>query len=634
MRNRYFLLLDLPLIAIAAFGAFALRFDLQFFQHRPEFAQYVIAALILKPITYFPFGMYARYWRYGTAMDLVAIVLAVTTSAVAMAVFVAAGLLTGTISEFARPVVMIDWLLTLALAGGLRMSVRIVGDARHASGRPAASHARRVLIIGAGDAGNLVTRELYRNPQLGMIPAGFLDDSPSKWNKQILGIPVRGPLSSLEAVVARDAINEVIIAMPTAAGGTIRAATEACRRAGITARIVPGVFELLDGNVTVNRLRKVEIVDLLRRRQIVGRVEQVSYLTGQTVLITGAGGSIGGELSRQVAFSRPKELILLGHGENSIFSVHAGLVGQYPNLVIHPVIADVRDDARLDAIFKRFKPDVVFHAAAHKHVPLMEANPEEAFTNNVRGTQNMLRASEQWGAGRFVLISTDKAVAPSSIMGASKRLAESLVMGAGARAKKPYVVVRFGNVLGSRGSVVPTLQAQIESGGPVTITHPEMKRFFMTIPEAVQLVLQAGGTGGAGDLFVLNMGVPRRVLDLARDLIRLSGADPANMPIEFTGIRPGEKLEESLWEDGAIVEVTSNPDVFRVTEQASSPKLDLRPLIEDVVTAAATGNLERLRLCLELALPTYVSAPALEQDSAGNVEGRGDRAGHTVTPKV
>ncbi len=602
LRNRYILLMDLPLIAIAAFGAFALRFDWLFLNYRPEFIWYLLAALVLKPLVYYPFGMYTRYWRYGTAQDLVAISLAVSASAVVMAVFTGLTRAAGQLPDFARPVLMIDWLLTLALAGGLRMSVRIIGESRR---RPlAATPFKRVLVVGAGEAGTLVARELHRNPHLGLRAVAFLDDEPGKLKKQILGIPVRGALSSLEAIVKQDAIDDVVIAMPTVSGATIRKAVEACRRAGVSVRIVPGVFELLDGQVTVNRLRKVEIVDLLRRPQIAARLDQVAYLEGQSILITGAGGSIGSELARQVVFSKPKQLVLLGHGENSIFLVHERLKEQYPGVPIHAVIADVRNADRLQGIFGRFKPDIVFHAAAHKHVPLMEANPEEAFTNNVRGTQNVLDAAESCGVSRMVLVSTDKAVAPSSIMGVSKRLAESLVISAGGRGRRPYVVVRFGNVLGSRGSVVPTLQAQIERGGPITITHPEMKRFFMTIPEAVQLVLQAGGMGTCGDLFVLNMGEQLKVLELAHDLIRLSGADRDEIPIEFTGVRPGEKLEEALWEPHATVVPTNNPDVFRVREHDLSVELDIRPMLDEVIAAAASGDSARLNLALTLVVPT------------------------------
>jgi FlaA1/EpsC-like NDP-sugar epimerase len=609
VRNRYILLADLPLIGVAAFGAFALRFDLLFAYYHNEFFPFLLAALILKPIVYFPFGMYSRYWRYGTAQDLVAIVLAVSASSVAIAVLISALMLAGRLPNFARPILMIDWLLTLALAGGLRMSVRVIGDAKAARQKSQPATMKNVLIVGAGEAGLLVAREIRRNPQLGLLPVAFLDDAESKHNKQIQGVPVRGPLSSLDKVLKTDTVDEVIIAMPTASGSVVRGATDACRKAGVAVRTVPGVFELLDDQVSISRLRKVEISDLLRRPQVATRSEPVAYLKGKTVLITGAGGSIGSELSRQVAFSRARKLVILGHGENSIFSVHAKLAEQYPEIEIHPVIADIRDAARLRTVFERFGPDVVFHAAAHKHVPLMELNPEEAFTNNVRGTQNVLEAAGRCGAQRFVLVSTDKAVAPSCIMGASKRLAEALVVATGAANRRPYVVVRFGNVLGSRGSVVPTLQRQIERGGPVTVTHPNMKRFFMTIPEAVHLVLHAGGLGEAGDLFVLNMGEQLLILDLARDLIRLSGLEPEAMPIAFTGIRPGEKLEETLWEAGADVEVTSNADILRVREHDVHPAFDIRPLIEDVALAAESGDLNRLQTSLELVIPTYTRMP-------------------------
>ncbi|MDO8942305.1 MAG: polysaccharide biosynthesis protein, partial [Desulfobacterales bacterium] len=369
--------------------------------------------------------------------------------------------------------------------------------------------------------------------------------------------------------------------------------------------------------------RKVEIADLLRRPQKAGKAEQADYLRGKSVLVTGAGGSIGSELSRQVAFCGPRALVLLGHGESSIFEVHGRLVSQYPGVPIHPVIADVRDADRLNTIFQRYRPDVVFHAAAHKHVPLMELNPEEAFTNNVQGTANVLQAAERWGVERLVMISTDKAATPSTIMGASKRMAESLVISAGGRTNRPYVVVRFGNVLGSRGSVVPTLQAQIERGGPVTITHPDMKRFFMTIPEAVQLVLQAGGMGTPGDLFVLNMGEQVRVIDLAHDLIRLSGVDPQTIGIDVIGTRPGEKLAEELWEPGATVEVTANPDVFRVREHDLRAELDIRPMLQDVISAAASGDRARLHMSLALALPSFGPSPEARVDSVRS-PGRSD----------
>jgi FlaA1/EpsC-like NDP-sugar epimerase len=339
------------------------------------------------------------------------------------------------------------------------------------------------------------------------------------------------------------------------------------------------VFELLDGHVSVSLLRNVEIADLLRRSQVVGRPETASYLRGRVVMVTGAGGSIGSELCRQVGFAKPSRLVLLGHGENSIFEVYSQLAQQYPTVPMHTVIADIRDRERIRAVFEEFGPEVVFHAAAHKHVPLMQENPEEAITNNVIGTAHVVAAAEECGTTRLVMISTDKAVAPSSVMGASKRLAESVVRQAGLRSGRPFVVVRFGNVLGSRGSVVPLFKRQIERGGPVTLTHPEMKRFFMTIPEAVHLVLQAGGFGHAGGLFVLNMGEPVRISDLAADLIRLSGFAPGEIPIVYTGIREGEKLEERLWEENAVVETTVNPEILAVTEPLMITERELESLL-------------------------------------------------------
>jgi FlaA1/EpsC-like NDP-sugar epimerase len=625
MRNRYILLLDLPAIAVAAYGAFVLRFDWLFMGLRHEFLPYLIAAVVLKPFVFYGFGLYARYWQYASVADMTAVVLATSASAVIMAVVVGLERWAAISNEFPRSVIFIDWLLTLVIIGIIRASMRVLSDQRTRIQKRSASGVRkepdkRVLIVGAGSAGSMVAREMHQNPHLRMTPVGYLDDDRGKVGTRIHGHPVLGDVTCLAEVVASQQVDEVVIAMPRAPGAVVRMIADDCRRHGVTSQVVPGVFDLLDGYASVSRLRKVEIADLLRRRQVVGRAEPVTYLEGSTVLVTGAGGSIGGELSRQVAYSKPGRLVLLGHGENSIFTIHASLREQFPGVRLDPVIADVRNLSRLDAVFARFRPDVVFHAAAHKHVPLMEANPEEAFTNNVLGTQNVLRASERHEVGRFVLISTDKAVAPSNLMGASKRLAEALVIRSGARSRRPYVVVRFGNVLGSRGSVVPTLQSQIERGGPLTITHPEVKRFFMTIPEAVHLVLLAGGMGTGGDLLVLNMGEQIKVMDLAKDLIRLSGVNPDSVPITITGLRPGDKLEEALWETDATVEPTVNPDVFRVRERQFEVELDVQPIVEDIITAAESGDVARLRFSLALAVPGY--APADTVRTAGSA-GRG-----------
>jgi FlaA1/EpsC-like NDP-sugar epimerase len=364
----------------------------------------------------------------------------------------------------------------------------------------------------------------------------------------------------------------------------------------------------------VSRLRQVDITDLLRRRAVDTGSDASRYVQGRTVMVTGGGGSIGFELCRQVAHSRPRCLALFGHGENSIFEAQGRLRELFPDLRIEAVIGDIRDRTRVFRVFDQIRPEIVFHAAAHKHVPLMEANPEEAVSNNVLGTKNVVDAALTVGTARFVLISTDKAVSPSSLMGAAKRVAEAIVRDAASRTSQPFVVVRFGNVLGSRGSVVPAFKRQIEAGGPLTITHPEMKRFFMTIPEAVHLVLQAGGMGRGGELFVLNMGEPLRIVQLAEDLIRLSGLTPHEVPITFTGLRPGEKLEESLWEDGAIVQDTENPEVLQVTEAQGADSERLAALVETLAAAAADGDREMIGVALSALIPTFQPA---EQETSG-----------------
>jgi FlaA1/EpsC-like NDP-sugar epimerase len=606
MRNRYILLGDLPLFAMSAYWAFLLRFDWFFPQHRPEFLPYLTAALIIKPLLFILFGMYATVWRYASVRDLGGVLLAVSASSVAMGVYVASGTMTGRIPEFSRSVLFIDWLLTLCMAGGLRMSVRFLAEGRPWPLARRNRDARRVIVAGAGDAGSIVVREMRRNPQLGMIPVGFLDDSRSKTGKRMLGLPIVGPLSYLAAAVDRFAIDEVIIAMPTAPGSVVRALTDTCRQTGVTSRIVPGVFELLEGQLTVSRLREVEIADLLRREHLAGRPEAAVYLAQKRVLVTGAGGSIGSELCRQVAIANPSLLVLLGHGENSLFEAHAKLLQYFPRLQTQTVVADIRDRHRIADCFRRVRPDVVFHAAAHKHVPLMEENPEEAITNNAIGTRNVVDAAIDTGVDRLVLISTDKAVSPSCMMGASKRLAEIIVRDGARRSGRAFSVVRFGNVLGSRGSVIPTFKRQIESGGPITITHPDMKRFFMTIPEAVHLVLQAGGLSKGGELFVLNMGEAVTIVQLAEDLIRLSGLTPLDVPIVFTGIRPGEKLEEVLWEHGATVEPTAHPAVLSVKEKEPLNAAEVVRAIQMLADEAAAGGALRLEGAMAQWLPSYV----------------------------
>ena len=450
------------------------------------------------------------------------------------------------------------------------------------------------MIVGAGDAGALVVREMQKNPQLRLTPICFLDDDPDKQKQQIHGVPVAGTINDLARTVTARRIQEVIIAIPSAPGSVIRQVAEISRQRGIPFRTMPGIYELIGGKVNVSRLREVEISDLLRREPTHIDDSQVgASIGGRRVLVTGAGGSIGREITRQVARWRPDSLILLGHGENSIFETLLEIEENFPQLPVYPVIADVRDVDRLNVVFEDHRPQVVFHTAAHKHVPLMEINVEEAISNNIQGTRNLVEVSLNYGVERMVLVSTDKAIRPSSVYGATKRIAEMLVLDAAQRSGMYFSVVRFGNVLGSRGSVVPLFKRQIAQGGPITITHPDMRRYFMTIPEAVHLVLQASSMGHGGEVFVLNMGEQVRILDLAEDLVRLSGLEPGkDIDIVFTGIRPGEKLSEELWDSWAHYEPTAHPDIVLLSDEELLTGTELQDTVEELVHLARDGDEE------------------------------------------
>jgi FlaA1/EpsC-like NDP-sugar epimerase len=613
LRNRYVMMADVIAVALAAWVAFALRFGWMFMPSRGEFLLFLAIAILIKIPTFYIFGLYRRYWRYAAFWDLMAVVLANSVASLVFAVVMVGLRLSDVIPSLSRSVLPLDWLLGLALTTGVRASVRILAESM--APRPAARRqeaARRVLVVGAGDAGALVAREMQKNPQLGMTPVAFLDDEPAKQRKRIYGIPVLGTLDELGTVIEARLVEEVVIAIPRAGGAVMRAVAESCRKYGIPSRVMPGLYELLDGQFGVSRLRELDIADLLRRPQVTALPDSAGYLAGGTVIVTGAGGSIGSELCRQVAHAEPKSLVIIGHGENSIFAIASELRQRFPRISVQPVIADIRDKERIGRVMKAVRPDVVFHAAAHKHVPLMEENIGEAITNNVLGTRNVVEAAVAAGTPRMVLVSTDKAAAPSSVMGASKRIGEMIVRDAARRHNLAYVAVRFGNVLGSRGSVVPVFKAQIERGGPVTVTHPEVRRYFMTIPEAVHLILQAGGIGTGGELFVLDMGEPVLLRDLAADMIRLSGFEPEEVPIIFTGLRAGEKLDEVLWEEGAVVGPTSRADIRVVTEKDEGDTERLGPLVERLIDAAARDDARVIRLlgeCIPSATLTAASKP-------------------------
>lgn len=620
MRNRYLLVADFVAIMLAAWGAYAFKFGWLFSEERPEFLPFLVLAVAVKLGVFFAFGMYRRYWRYVGFWDLIAVVLANSAASILLSAVMVGSRLLDLIPGFPRSVPPLDWLFALALTAGVRATVRAVAES---TGKPAHDRRRahrRVLIVGAGDAGLLVAREMQKNPQLGLVPIGFLDDDPIKAQKQIQGLVVFGKIDQLQSIAGPQRVDEVIIAIPTAGGRIVRDVVEQCQVLGLASRVVPGMFELLDGHVSVNRLRSVDIADLLRRPQLHDSSANPPYLQGACVLITGAGGSIGSELSRQVAHAGAKRLVLLGHGENSIFDIAAELRHRFADLTVDALIADVRDRDRIQRVLRAAQPKVVFHAAAHKHVPLMEGNACEAVTNNIVGTRNVVDAAVAAGVQHFVMVSTDKAAAPSNMMGASKRVAELIVQRAARAHKLPYVVVRFGNVLGSRGSVVPIFKAQIDRGGPVTVTHPEVRRYFMTIPEAVHLIVQAGGIGSGGELFVLDMGEPVLLRELAADMIRLSGLDESEIPIVFTGLRPGEKLNEVLWEDDAIVEQTGRRDIRRVHETAHCEDAQLDVFVGRLAEAAARDDQDRIARIFRECIPSATVTPK-PRDSAGQGPG-------------
>jgi len=606
IRNRYVLLVDLFLTAASVLGAYALRLEGSYFYFYLPSAFWMIGvSLLLKPIIYYFFGLYRRLWAYASTNELKLISAAVTVasgvvSAIMIILFTARMFI-----GFPRFVLIIDWLLTLVCIGGFRFSIRLVAESRATGEKKVNGKAHNVLIVGAGDAGALVVREMQKNPQLGLRPVGYLDDDPRKQKHQIHGIPVIGRLVDLNRVLTNRRIDEVIIAVPSAGGKVVRMVTDVCRLKGVPFRTMPGLFELIGGKVSVNRLREVDITDLLRREPAPIQDELIgASLTGKRVLITGAGGSIGRELCRQIARWSPSAMALLGHGENSIFEATLELQEEFPSLPAQPVIADIRDLPRMESIFAHYRPQVVFHAAAHKHVPLMETNIEDAITNNVIGTRNVIQVATAAEVERLVLISTDKAVRPANVMGATKRIAEMLVLEAAHRTGRAFSVVRFGNVLDSRGSVVPLFKRQISHGGPVTITHPDMKRYFMTIPEAVHLVLQAAAMGQGGELFLLIMGQQVRILDLAEDLIRLSGLEPGkDIEIVFTGIRPGEKMSEDLWEADAHYLPTPHPEIYRVEAEEAVIPAHLSETVDEFHRLAQEGDTTAILELLDEAIP-------------------------------
>ncbi len=562
-------IVDGGLVALAWYLAFQFRFDKGVPARYDEFlaAEVFLVVVGIKLGIFVLFGLYDHWWRYVSIRDMWRSLLGVTfASTVALLVIYFWNPVPGW--RLPRGIAAIDWLVLVGLVTGSRLLARTVIE--RPGRRGLVARGKEALIVGAGDAGQLVIREMLKSPALGYTPIGLVDDDPRKKNMRLHGVRVLGPTDGLPHLIGDHRPDEVIIAIPSAAGATRQRIVNVCRDAGVPVKTLPGVHELISGDLNLSRqLREVQVEDVLGREAVELDVASIaSYLTGETVLVTGAGGSIGAELCRQIAALGAERIVLVDHSENALVDVERELVHERRFPATVPTLADVKNKAKMRQLFERHRPSVVFHAAAYKHVPLMEVNPLESVRNNVVATRVLTEVAAECAAKRFVLVSTDKAVNPKNVLGQTKAVCEWIVEAAAAREMNGngtrYISVRFGNVLGSSGSVIPLFRRQIARGGPVTVTHPEMERYFMTIPEAVQLIIQAGAIGESGDIFVLDMGTPVKIVELAHDMIRLSGKEPErDIAVEFIGVRPGEKLREELWGDGEQVVPTSHAKILR-----------------------------------------------------------------------
>jgi len=569
------LLADAVLIAAAWWLTFWIRFD----QTIPSFYEHLLSwqtfALVLgiKLAVFVLFGFYNRWWRYVSTRDMWGAARGVVVASLLVDLTLYAFPPERT-SRLPRGIAVIDMLLLLAFVAGSRLLARTLIERPAPGGFMA--RGREVVIVGAGDAGQLILRELQRSPQLGYTPIGLLDDDPRKKNLRVHGVRVLGTTSELRRVLKDGEPDEVLIAMPSASGELRQRIVEIAQEEGVPVKTLPGLNELITGDVNLaGQLRPVQVEDVLGREPVEVDLEEVAgYLAHKTVLVTGAGGSIGAELCRQIARVGAGRIILVDHSEPALFSIERELVGERGFSAALPVLADVGNQTKIRQIFEKFRPDVVFHAAAYKHVPLLEANPLEAVRNNVLTTKTLANVAVEFETTRFVLVSTDKAAEPKNLLGQSKAIGEWIVQAYGSRedVATRFVAVRFGNVLGSSGSVIPIFRRQIERGGPVTVTHKEMTRYFMTIPEAVSLIVQAGAIGGRGHVYVLDMGEPVSIYELAENMIRLSGKVPErDIAIRITGVRPGEKLHEVLWNDDESAEPTAHPKILAASQASIEP---------------------------------------------------------------
>jgi len=622
LRKNFFLILslDVLLLACAWYGAYLVRFEFnipqQFFK---SFKVVLPLILIVKIISFYFFDLYRGMWRYTSIADLLNVIKATSISSLLVISLV---LFSTSFIGFPRSVFVIDWCLSILFISGFRLGVRLYFEHESkrkpwraaletlfGSSRRKIPGSKNLVIIGAGDCGEKIYREIRDNAALRYNVVGFLDDNPAKVGMKIHGIPVVGYIEDIEVAARNLGADEALIAIPSASSQEMRGIVAHCEKSSVTFKTIPGMGELINGKVTVKAIREVAYQDLLGREVIKLDEKQIGgYLQKKRVLVTGAGGSIGSELCRQICRFRPDKIILYERAESALYELELELKRNFRDIEVVGLLADVRDRRQLQKGFEATKPQVVFHAAAYKHVPMLELQPWKAIKNNVQGTRNVVEYAHEFGVERFVYVSTDKAVRPVNIMGTSKRVAEMLVQGQNGcgLSDTRYMIVRFGNVAGSVGSVVPLFRKQIEKGGPVTVTHPEITRYFMTIPEACQLILQAGAMGDGGEIFILDMGTPIKISDMARDLIRLSGFEPdIDIKIEYIGLRPGEKLYEELITEGEGIIPTGHEKIMVLSGTECNMDL-LNGGIDELARLAYEQDPQKIRDKLQEIVPEYI----------------------------
>ncbi len=599
------ILADSALILVSLLLAYVLRFNTLYLEdyYLHQFLHALPVMLAVRLIVFAFMGLYRGMWRFVGMRDLMSLIQAITLSS---GLSVGLLFLITRLAGYPRSVFIIEWFVSIVLLGGMRFTYRFYRETRHKAERKLHRKEKGVLIVGAGRAGELILREILGSYRQSYTPVGFVDDNRKKRNLTIHGYNVLGNTRDIPSIVRQYRVEGVFIAIPSASGAAKRRIMLTCKRANVNFKTLPAVGELLSGAVKVSSLREFQIEDLLGRAPVKLNTDAIrDYLLDKTVMVTGAGGSIGSELCRQIAQFSPRRLILFECSEYNLYKIQMQLYDQVQNVIIHPVIGDVLNQRKVERVLRQFQPEVVFHAAAYKHVPLMEQNAEEALRNNAFGTWIMANLARMNGVKEFVMVSTDKAVRPTNIMGASKRIAELICQGLGQESETKFVTVRFGNVLNSVGSVIPLFKQQIAKGGPVTVTHPDIYRYFMTIPEAAQLIMQAGAMGQGGEIFVLDMGSLVKVLDLARDMITLSGLEPdRDIKIEFTGLRQGEKLYEELLIDGERIKATLH-DKIKVAEAETIEFHSLLSNIENLLNSLQEGFSEETTIRVKEIVPEY-----------------------------